>query len=135
MSEKTSMDTLSSAKSHSRLSSTATGLKARLQTLATSIDTHSDELTQDKAHLDSIKASQQGSTVLKDQVEDCKRFFLADLSNVEEEFRVQANLQRAENTRMQQAVNQLKAEKTAVHQQLLAITRRIEEIEEELGNE
>jgi hypothetical protein len=121
--------------SRSHMSSTATGLKARLQTIAQSIDVHGDEITQDKAHLDTIKVSQQGSTVLKDQVEDFKRFFLADLSKLEEEFRVQANLQRAENTRIQQAVNQLKAEKTAVHQQLLAITRRVEEIEEELGHE
>jgi uncharacterized protein YlxW (UPF0749 family) len=117
------------------MSSTATGLKARLQTIAQTVDVHGDGLTEDKAHLDAIKATQAGSTVLKDQVEDFKRFFLADLSKVEEEFRVQANLQRAENTRIQQAVNQLKAEKTAVHQQLLAITRRVEEIEEELGHE
>ena len=48
---------------------------------------------------------------------------------------LQVNLQRAEGVRIHQAVNQLKIEKTSVHQQLLAIQRRIEAMEEEIGHE
>ena len=54
---------------------------------------------------------------------------------MEEEFRVQANLQRSENVRLQQQLTTLKGEKTSIHQQIIALTRRIEEIEEEVGHE
>ena len=47
----------------------------------------------------------------------------------------EVNLQKSENARLQQQVTTLKGEKTSIHQQIIALQRRIEEIEEEIGNE
>ena len=49
--------------------------------------------------------------------------------------RTQANLQKSENVRLQQQLTTLKGEKTSIHQQIIALQRRIEEIEEEIGHE
>jgi hypothetical protein len=114
---------------------TVSGLKARLQNISITLDDRSDILHADKDILDVIKAAHKGSSSLKDSVEEFKRFFITDITRVEEEFNVQVNLQRTENVRIQQQLNLLKAEKTSIHQQLLGIQRRVEEIEEELGKE
>ena len=115
-------------------SGTATGLKLRLSDLAVCLESHSEELQVDKTDLDRLKATGEG-VVLDGQAEDLRRFFSADIGRLEEEFKLQVNLQRAEGVRIHQAVNQLKIEKTSVHQQLLAIQRRIEAMEEEIGHE
>lgn len=50
-----------------------------------------------------------------------------------EDFKVHQKVQESENVRLQQQVTQLKGEKTSIHQQIVALQRRIEEIEEEMG--
>merc|ERR1719352_191721 len=75
------------------------------------------------------------SNSLQAQLNDIKRDFQADLQRMEEEFRVQVNLQTSENARLQQQLTTLTGEKTSIHQQIIALQRRIEEIEEEIGHE
>jgi hypothetical protein len=116
------------------VSATATGLKLRLQGMALALDATGEELGVDRDALDEVKAAEK-SVSLDAQAEEIRKIFAGDVNRIEEDFRVQVNLQRAENVRIQQALNQLKVEKTAVHQQLLAIQRRIEAMEEELGHE
>ena len=45
---------------------------------------------------------------------------------------MQANLQKSENVRLQQQLTTLKGEKTSIHQQIIALQRRVEELEEEM---
>ena len=117
------------------ISPSASGLKARLQTIAQVISAHGDELHTGHTTIDSLKAAKEGKSTLGNQLSDFQQIFTSDLAAFEQDFNTQVNMQRAENQKSQQSLNQLKAEKTAIHQQLLAIQRRIEEIEEELGHE
>jgi len=117
------------------ISPTASGLKARLQGIAQVLGAHGTELHDDHVSIDGLKAARDGALGLETQVNDFKLSFGAELTAFEQDFATQANMQRAENQKNQQCLNQLKAEKTAIHQQMLAVQRRVEEIEEEIGQE
>ncbi|CAK9020921.1 Pentatricopeptide repeat-containing protein At1g63400 [Durusdinium trenchii] len=108
----------------------------RVHDLATTLQNQNEALAVEKGHVHSIKASNNSSTGgMQSQLNDVKRYFGADIQRMLQEFQVQSNLQQAENVRLQQQVTSLKGEKTSVHQQIIAMQRRIEELEEELGHE
>jgi len=113
-----------------------TGMKGKIHGLATSLQTQNEELGIEKGHMHTIKTENASSTTgMQGQLNDIKRYFHADTQRMLEEFAVQRKLQEAENVRLQQQVTQLKGEKTSIHQQTIALQRRIEEIEEECGHE
>lgn len=113
-----------------------TGLKGKVQDLAYSLQMQNEEIGIEKSQLETIKSENlSSSNGLQSQLGDIKRYFQADVQRMEEEFRVQANLQKSENVRLQQQLTTLKGEKTSIHQQIIALQRRIEEIEEEIGHE
>jgi len=114
----------------------STGLKGKVQDLAYSLQMQNEEIGIEKNSLETIKTENANSSNgLQAQLGDIKRYFQADVQRMEEEFRVQANLQKSENVRLQQQLTTLKGEKTSIHQQIIALQRRIEEIEEEIGHE
>merc|ERR1719265_102291 len=114
----------------------STGLKGKVQDLAYSLQVQNEEIGIEKNQLETIKSENlSSSNGLQAQLGDIMRYFQADVQRMEEEFRVQANLQKSENVRLQQQLTMLKGEKTSVHQQIIALQRRIEEIEEEIGHE
>mmetsp|Transcript_22478 Transcript_22478/g.41373 ORF Transcript_22478/g.41373 Transcript_22478/m.41373 type:complete len:130 (+) Transcript_22478:123-512(+) len=113
-----------------------TGMKGKVHDLAQTLQTQNEELGIEKGHMQSIKNENTNSTGgMQGQLNDIKRYFQADIQRMGEEFRVAQKLQEAENVRLQQQVTQLKGEKTSIHQQIIALQRRIEEIEEEIGHE
>mmetsp|Transcript_28263 Transcript_28263/g.65600 ORF Transcript_28263/g.65600 Transcript_28263/m.65600 type:complete len:130 (-) Transcript_28263:156-545(-) len=113
-----------------------TGMKGKVHDLAQTLQTQNEELGIEKGHMQSIKNENMNSTGgMQGQLNDIKRYFQADIQRMGEEFRVAQKLQEAENVRLQQQVTQLKGEKTSIHQQIIALQRRIEEIEEEIGHE
>eukprot|EP00435_Cladocopium_sp_Y103_P039163 s2271_g10.t1 len=113
-----------------------TGMKGKVHDLATTLQMQNEELSIEKGHVHSIKADNANtSTGMQGQLNDIKRYFAADVQRMMEEFEVQAQLQASENVRLQQQVTCLKGEKTSIHQQVIALQRRIEEIEEEIGHE
>mmetsp|Transcript_47408 Transcript_47408/g.120255 ORF Transcript_47408/g.120255 Transcript_47408/m.120255 type:complete len:130 (+) Transcript_47408:112-501(+) len=113
-----------------------TGMKGKVHDLATTLQTQNEELGIEKGHMQTIKNENMNSTSgMQGQLNDIKQYFKADIQRMGEEFRVQLKLQEAENVRLQQQVTQLKGEKTSIHQQIIALQRRIEEIEEEIGHE
>lgn len=114
----------------------STGLKGKVQDLAYNLQMQNEEIGIEKNSLETIKTENANSSNgLQAQLGDIKRYFQADVQRMEEEFRVQANLQKSENVRLQQQLTTLKGEKTSIHQQIIALQRRIEEIEEEIGHE
>lgn len=114
----------------------STGLKGKVQDLAYSLQLQNEEIGVEKNQLETIKSENlSSSNGLQAQLGDIQRYFQADVQRLEEEFRVQANLQKSENVRLQQQLTTLKGEKTSVHQQIISLTRRVEEIEEEVGHE
>merc|ERR1711869_44594 len=111
------------------------GLKGKLQNLALTLQGQNEEIGVEKNQLETIKSENISTwNSLQAQLNDIKRYFQADLQRMEEEFRVQVNLQKSENARLQQQLTTLKGEKTSIHQQIIALQRRIEEIEEEIGH-
>eukprot|EP00434_Breviolum_minutum_P018463 symbB.v1.2.016289.t1/scaffold1236.1/size130149/7 len=104
-----------------------TGMKGKVHDLATTLQTQNEELSIEKGHVHSIKADNaNSSTGMQGQLNDIKRYFAADVQRMMEEFDVQAQLQSSENVRLQQQVTCLKGEKTSIHQQVIALQRRIE---------
>merc|ERR1719375_1298084 len=113
-----------------------TGMKGKVHDLAHSLQSQNEELGIEKGHMQTIKhENMSSSTGMQGQLQDIKRYFQADIQRMSEEFRVQQKLQESENVRLQQQVTTLKGEKTSIHQQIIALQRRIEEIEEEIGHE
>eukprot|EP00405_Crypthecodinium_cohnii_P018216 CAMPEP_0206462628 /NCGR_PEP_ID=MMETSP0324_2-20121206/26093_1 /ASSEMBLY_ACC=CAM_ASM_000836 /TAXON_ID=2866 /ORGANISM="Crypthecodinium cohnii, Strain Seligo" /LENGTH=129 /DNA_ID=CAMNT_0053934823 /DNA_START=121 /DNA_END=510 /DNA_ORIENTATION=- len=113
-----------------------TGMKGKVHDLATTLQTQNEELGIEKGHMQTIKNENMNNTSgMQGQLNDIKHYFKADIQRMNEEFRVQLKLQEAENVRLQQQVTQLKGEKTSIHQQIIALQRRVEEIEEEIGHE
>merc|ERR1712187_685300 len=104
--------------------------------LATNLQQQNEALQIEKGHMDTIKGENQNSSSgMQGTINDISTHFKCDIMRMQEEFRVQSKLQEAENVRLQQQVTQLKGEKTSIHQQIIALQRRIEEIEEEIGHE
>ena len=111
-----------------------TGMKGKVHDLAATLQTQNEELAIEKGHVSTIRNGGSGPTsALHSQVADIQRFFQADVQRMYEDFKVHQKVQESENVRLQQQVTQLKGEKTSIHQQIVALQRRIEEIEEEMG--
>merc|ERR1711959_429332 len=107
-----------------------TGMKGKLQNLALTLQGQNEEIGVEKNQIETIKSENiSTSNSLQAQLNDIKQYFQADLQRMEEEFRVQVNLQKSENARLQQQLTTLKGEKTSIHQQIIALQRRIEEKE------
>merc|ERR1719443_2748890 len=114
----------------------ATGMKGKVMEMAQTLQTQNEELSIEKGHMSTIKhENKSGTSGMQGQLNDIKRYFQADIQRMNDEFRVQLKLQEAENVRLQQQVTQLKGEKTSIHQQIIALQRRTEEIEDEIGHE
>merc|ERR1719171_1951535 len=113
-----------------------TGMKGKVHDLAHTLQAQNEELGIEKGHMQTIKhENMSSSSGMQGQLNDIKKYFQQDINRMSEEFQVQQKLQESENVRLQQQVTTLKGEKTSIHQQIIALQRRIEEIEEEIGHE
>mmetsp|Transcript_99471 Transcript_99471/g.320735 ORF Transcript_99471/g.320735 Transcript_99471/m.320735 type:complete len:130 (-) Transcript_99471:42-431(-) len=118
------------------LSRKPTGMKGKVHDLATTLQSQNEELGIAQGNMQTIKSESSNSKHgMQGQLSDVGRYFKNDLDRMLEEFKLQAKQQEAENVHLQQQVTQLKGEKTSIHQQIIALQRRIEEIEEEIGHE
>ncbi|KAL8269604.1 hypothetical protein Esti_006483 [Eimeria stiedai] len=57
-----------------------------------------------------------------------------ELGSMHQDFRLQADLQLKENARFRALLADVKAETDAMHSQMLAATRQLEKLEEEIGS-
>lgn len=114
--------------------SSSSSLKGKFQQLHEAIQQVADEL---KAH-----RGEAGS--LKDQKENIKNLIITksdivkkrmkdEIEKVEKEMERHFSHQKAENSRLQQQISQLKTEKTVVQNQMIALQRRIADIELQVG--
>merc|ERR1719148_143732 len=111
-------------------------MKGKVQDLAMTLQNQNEELGIEKGHMATIKhENTHSNSGMQGQLNDIRRYFQGDIQRMGDEFRVQLKLQEAENVRLQQQVTQLKGEKTSIHQQIIALQRRIEEIEDDVGHE
>ncbi|EPR59275.1 hypothetical protein TGPRC2_283495 [Toxoplasma gondii TgCatPRC2] len=82
-------------------------------------------------------ASKSSSESVKCQslLESLKNGFLAEIKAMEQDFKLQVNMQKGENVRFKQLLTDIRSEKTSIHQQLLLFQRRVERLENEIGQD
>ena len=117
-------------------SASAATLKGKLQTLEDSISLVAEEMNAHKKEVASLKAEKDSLTdLLRLKNNEVKQTLTQELNKVEEEMKRHFAHQKAENSRLQQQISQLKTEKTVLSNQLQAIQRRIVDLEMQVGND
>ena len=117
-------------------SSNSASLKGKLSTLEESIEEIKNEMHQHKVEVSSFKAEKDDiQDVLKRKTQDVKDSLIGELEKVEEEMKRHFAHQKAENSRLQQQISQLKSEKTTLSSQLMYLKNRIQELELQVGND
>ena len=112
-------------------------------TLKTKIQSLSETITEiNKAINDNItdikeleKEKNEHQTVLKQKTEDMKKSLIIELNNVEVEMKKHLNVQKDENIRLQKLITQLKGEKNVLMNKLIALQRRIADMERQVGQD
>ena len=111
-------------------------LKSKIKSLEDAIKLVSDDLDN---NITDIKALQQEKeehrTFLKTKTEEMNKSLLVELNTVEEEMKKHLLLQKDENTRLQKLITALKGEKTVLLNKLIALQRRISDMEGQVGHD
>ena len=111
-------------------------LKSKIKSLEDAIKLVSDDLDN---NITDIKALQQEKeehrTFLKTKTEEMKKSLLVELNTVEEEMKKHLLVQKEENTRLQKLITALKGEKTVLLNKLIALQRRISDMEGQVGHD
>ena len=111
-------------------------LKSKIKSLEDAIKLVSDDLDN---NITDIKALQQEKeehrTYLKTKTEEMKKSLLEELNTVEEEMKKHLLVQKDENTRLQKLITALKGEKTVLLNKLIALQRRISDMEGQVGHD
>ena len=111
-------------------------LKSKIKSLEDAIKLVSDDLDN---NITDIKALQQEKeehrTFLKTKTEEMKNSLLVELNTVEEEMKKHLLVQKDENTRLQKLITALKGEKTVLLNKLIALQRRISDMEGQVGHD
>lgn len=113
-----------------------TGMKGKVQNLASTLYDQKDHLRKTQTGLQDIRNNREiSSNGLTGHVDSIRNYFKDELAKMQEDFRSKLQTQELENSRLQQQVTQLKKEKTIIHQQVLMIQEKIDVIEDEIGHE
>ena len=104
-------------------------LEETITEIAQEMNSHKNDVNMLKSEKDSIQEN------LKNKHDEVKNTLISDLNKVEEEMKRHFGHQKAENSRLQQQISQLKTEKTVLHQQLISLQKRINDLEIQVGND
>jgi hypothetical protein len=111
-------------------------LKSKIIALQEAIDLVNEDF---KVNIKDIKVLEkekdEHQKVLKQKTEDMKKSLLVELADVEKEMKKHLLLQKDENIRLQKLITQLKSEKTVLMSKLIALQRRISDMENQVGND
>ena len=117
-------------------SANAATLKGKLQSLEEQIQSVADEMNGHKKDVTSLKNEKDTlQEILKMKTHEVKVNLLQELNKVEDEMKRHFAHQSSENGRLQQQIASLKAEKTALQNQLIALQRRISGLEMQVGTD
>ena len=110
-------------------------LKSKIIALQEAIELVNEDF---KANMNDIKVLEkekdEHQKVLKQKTEDMKKSLLVELAEVEKEMKKHLVVQKDENIRLQKLITQLKSEKTVLMSKLVALQRRISDMENQVGN-
>ena len=100
--------------------SNAASLKGKLQTLEDAIQLVADEMNAHKKDVSSLKTEKDSlQEMLRLKTQEVKSNLISELNKVDDEMKRHFAHQKAENSRLQQQISQLKTEKTVLQNQLI----------------
>ena len=111
-------------------------LKSKIKSLEDAIKLVSDDLDNNKTDIKALQQEkEEHRTFLKTKTEEMKKSLLVELNTVEEEMKKHLLVQKDENTRLQKLITALKGEKTVLLNKLIALQRRISDMEGQVGHD
>jgi chromosome segregation ATPase len=117
-------------------SSNAASLKGKLQNLEESVQNVSEEMNSHKRDVNQLKVEKDSlAELLKMRTHEVKSTLIQELTKVEEEMKRHFSHQKSENSRLTQFIAQLKTDKTTLQNQLIALQRRMTDLEMQVGND
>ena len=113
-----------------------TGLKGKIASLEAYIAQQNDELAAQRQEIATLRtAKAQVEQHYQQQLGELKKVMVSDVTRMQDEVKRHFAQQKAENVRTQQQVTTLKGEKVSLQQQILGLQRRIQELEEQIGQD
>jgi predicted nucleic acid-binding Zn-ribbon protein len=113
-----------------------TGLKGKIASLEAYIAQQNDELAAQRQEIANLRTSKaQVEQHYQQQLGELKKVMVSDVTRMQDEVKRHFTQQKAENVRTQQQVATLKGEKVSLQQQILGLQRRIQELEEQIGQD
>ena len=115
-------------------SSSSTTLKTKIQSLEKTIEEVHKAINDNITDIKELeKEKNEHKEELKQKTDDMKKTLIVELNNVEIEMKKHLAVQKDENTRLQKLITQLKGEKTVLMNKLIALQRRITDMENQVG--
>ena len=115
-------------------SSSSQTLKSKIQSLEITIAEVHKAINDNISDIKELeKEKNEHKEELKQKTEDMKKTLIVELNNVEVEMKKHLSVQKDENTRLQKLITQLKGEKTVLMNKLIALQRRITDMENQVG--
>ena len=119
-----------------KISSSNTTLKTKIHSLEVTINDIQKSIQDNITDIKELeKEKNEHREELKQKTEDMKKTLIVELNNVEIEMKKHLSVQKDENTRLQKLITQLKGEKTVLMNKLIALQRRITDMENQVGND
>ena len=119
-----------------KMSSSNTTLKTKIQSLENTIKEVHKAIQDNISDIKELeKEKNEHKDELKQKTEDMKKTLIVELNNVEVEMKKHLSVQKDENTRLQKLITQLKGEKTVLMNKLIALQRRITDMENQVGTD
>ena len=111
-------------------------LKSKIQSLEKTISEIHKAITDNISDIKELeKEKNEHKEELKQKTDDMKKTLIVELNNVEVEMKKHLAVQKDENTRLQKLITQLKGEKTVLMNKLIALQRRITDLENQVGTD
>eukprot|EP00347_Sterkiella_histriomuscorum_P023638 403333906 len=109
------------------------GTLVRLEEMVTAIN---DEVSYHKKEVQHLRAEKESlENVLALKAQEVRKTLTNEANRIEEELKRNLAQQRAENTKLSQQISAIKTEKTQLQKNLLALQKRIQELELQIGGE
>ena len=114
--------------------SSSTTLKTKIQSLEKTIAEVQRAIQDNITDIKELeKEKDEHKEELKQKTDDMKKTLIVELNNVEIEMKKHLAVQKDENSRLQKLITQLKGEKTVLMNKLIALQRRITDMENQVG--
>lgn len=111
-------------------------LKSKIKSLEEAIKIVSDDIENNITDIKGLEQEkEEHRAFLKTKTEEMKKSLLVELNTVEEEMKKHLLVQKDENTRLQKLITALKGEKTVLLNKLIALQRRISDMEGQVGHD